>query len=425
MIEKNAKNRIGLIGGGASGLAAAIFAAAGGASRVVIFEAKDIPGKKINGTGNGKCNFTNDNMDPCFYRGEHPEFAKFALGRFDNEASKRFFEKIGIKAKVKNGTYVYPNSEEASSVSAALRLAAEHMKVEFVFERVKSIEKEGKTYIINNQSFDKVIICCGSFANMKDVTDFNGYKLVKTLGHRVTPLYPALCQIRCAGNFFKTINGVRTEAELKVLSDGVLMASESGELLFTDYGISGIPAFQLSRFCAEGRATGKKVNAVINFLPLMTRDEVKKEVDFRLSGLINDGRTAEETMFGLLNHKLNYVLLNLSGIDPTGKGPIGSEKKDRLVQNLTEFRTEVTGTNDYSYAQVVAGGVDTTEVDPETMESKLMPGIYFAGEILDVDGTCGGYNLQWAWSSGYVSGLSASGKSIPEDVTEFLKDRFK
>ncbi len=424
MNEKNNKNKIGIIGGGASGLAAAIFASAGGASEVVIFEAKDAPGKKINGTGNGKCNFTNDDMDLSFYRGEHPEFVKFALESFDNEASKLFFRKIGITSKVKNGTYVYPYSEEASSVSAALRLAAEHMQVRFVFERVKSIEKEGKTYIINNQYFDKVIICCGSFANMKDVTDFNGYGLVKSLGHRVTPLYPALCQIRCADSFFKTINGVRTEAELKVLSDAHLTAVENGELLFTDYGLSGIPAFQLSRFCAEGRAKGKKVVAVINFLPKMTADEVKQEVEFRLSGLLKSGRTAEETMFGLLNHKLNYVLLKLSGIDPTGKGPVAKEKMERLVQNLTELHTEVTGTNDYSYAQVVAGGVDTCEVDPKTMESRLMPGVYFAGEILDVDGTCGGYNLQWAWSSGYVAGLSASGRAVPGDVKEILKESF-
>ncbi|MCR5823242.1 MAG: aminoacetone oxidase family FAD-binding enzyme [Lachnospiraceae bacterium] len=420
------KNIIAVIGGGAGGMTAAIFASLDGHSRVVIFEAKDAPGKKIKGTGNGKCNFTNDNMDLKFYRGEDPKFAADALKRFDNEAAKLFFKKMGIRPKEKNGGYIYPNSEEASSVSAALRLTAEERDVKFIFEKVREVKKAGNGFVVNDRRFDKVILACGSFANMKDRNEFNGYVLAKGLGHRITPLYPALCQIRCAEKFFKTINGVRTEASLKVLEDDQEMAFEKGELLFTDYGVSGIPAFQLSRFCAEAKAKGKKVTLKINFLPDTDISEVKREVDTRLTERAGKGRNIEESMYGLLNHKLNFVLLNLSGMDPTGKiSGIDEKKKEKLIKNLTDLTLEVTGTNDFSFAQVVAGGVDTREIDEETMGSLKCPGLYFAGEIMDIDGTCGGYNLQWAWSSGAIAGLAASGNDVPEDFITFINGRFE
>ncbi len=423
MAEEKKKNRIAIIGGGASGMTAAIFASAAKDTEVVIFEAKDVPGKKINGTGNGKCNFTNDDMDLKHYRGQHPEFASFALSVFDNETSKAFFKSMGIRPKEKNGGYIYPNSEEASSVSSALRLTCAEKGVKFVFEKVKIIVKEKNTFKVNSQSFDRVILACGSFANMKDVTDFNGYSLVKSMGHRITPLYPALCQIRCKGSFFKTINGVRTEGIVKVLVEGREKASENGELLFTDYGVSGIPAFQVSRFCAEAIGSSKKVVLSLNFMAGMSKDEVRTEIQNRFRKLSPKGRTNEEVLLGLLNHKLNFVLLNLSGIDPTGNcKSVTEDKISALIKNLTDLRADVTGTNDFSFAQVVAGGADTLEVDPETMGSKIIPGLYFAGEILDIDGTCGGYNLQWAWSSGAIAGISAAFGEKDRDMRSFIEE---
>ncbi|MCR5584787.1 MAG: aminoacetone oxidase family FAD-binding enzyme [Lachnospiraceae bacterium] len=423
MAEEKKKKRIAIIGGGASGMTAAIFASAAKDVEITIFEAKDVPGKKINGTGNGKCNFTNDNMDLKFYRGQHPEFASFALSNFDNETAKDYFKSMGIRPKEKNGGYIYPNSEEAASVSSALRLSCAEKGVKFVFEKAKSITKEKNSFKIDSQSFDKVIIACGSFANMKDVTDFNGYGLVKSLGHKITPLYPALCQIRCKGSFFKTINGVRTEGSVKVFADGKEKASEKGELLFTDYGVSGIPAFQVSRFCAEAAGSSKKVVLSLNFMAGMSVDEVRTEVENRLKKLSRKGRTNEEAMLGLLNHKLNFVLLNLSGIDPTGSNKnVTDDKIAALVKNLTDLRVDVTGTNDFSFAQVVAGGTDTSEVDPETMGSKIVQGLYFAGETLDIDGTCGGYNLQWAWSSGAIAGLNAAFEKIPKEPKRFIEE---
>ncbi len=426
MAENKKKNRIGIIGGGASGMTAAIFASADKTSEVVIFEAKDTPGKKINGTGNGKCNFTNDNMDIKFYRGTDPGFASFALKSFTNETAKAFFTSMGIRPKEKNGGYIYPNSEEASSVSEALRLTCENSKVRFVFEKVKSLKKENDIFLINGQPFDKAIIACGSFANMKDVTDFNGYDLVKNMKHRITPLYPSLCQIRCGEKFFKTINGVRTEADIKVMVEGKEKAFETGEILFTDYGVSGIPAFQVSRFCAEALGRSKKVEIRLNLMPQMTEQEVRSEIKNRMSGIIKKGRTVEQAMIGLLNHKLNYVLLNLSGFQPTGGiKDITEEKTERLIKNLTDFRLQVVGTNDFSYAQVVAGGVDTREINCETMESKIVPGLYFAGEIIDIDGTCGGYNLQWAWSSGALAGVNASVGTKGANIADYMEGLIK
>ena len=423
MNDEKKKKRIGIIGGGASGMTAAIFASAAKNTEVVVFEAKDVPGKKINGTGNGKCNFTNDNMGIGFYRGNHPEFAEFALSNFTNETSKAFFKSIGILSKEKNGGYIYPNSEEASSVSSALKLACQSAGVRFVFEKVKKIGKDKDRFVIGNERFDRIVLACGSFANMKDVTDFNGYDLLRSTGHRLTPLYPALCQLRCKGNFFKTINGVRTEAKIRVFVDGKEKCEETGELLFTDYGVSGIPAFQVSRYCAEAAGSSKKAVLSLNLMPDMSTEEVKKEIENRLKHLSKKGRTLEETLTGLLNHKLNFVLLNLSGLDPTGNfKEVTDEKIERLVKNITDLRIDVIGTNDFSYAQVVAGGADTSEIDPKTMESRLVKGLYIVGELLDIDGTCGGYNLQWAWSSGAIAGINAGFDNVPGDIKGFIED---
>ncbi len=425
MAKETNKIRTAIIGGGASGLAAAIFASGTGNCSVTVFEAKDVPGRKINGTGNGKCNFTNDRMGIEYYRGEDPSFAKFALQTFDNECAKLFFRSIGILPKEKNGGYIYPNSEEASSVSAALTLTAKSLGAVFEFQKIKSLAKAGKNFIINNQTYDKVILACGSIANMKDVTDFNGYDLARSLGHKITPLYPSLCQIRCEGNFFKTINGVRTEASIKLLSEGRTVAAEEGELLFTDYGVSGIPAFQISRFCASERAKKHKVELVIDLLPGLSAEEAKAEVTERIKAMKKNKRTTEEALFGLLNHKLNFCLLNMAGIDPAGNGrDINDEKLKKLVSLYKSLTLKVTGTNDFSYAQVTAGGVDTKEIDPETMESRITQGLYFAGEIIDIDGTCGGYNLQWAWSTGFVSGLASSGVPIPADAKTYINRMF-
>jgi len=404
------KTRVAIIGGGASGLMAAITAASKGAE-VTIYEAKERLGKKILATGNGKCNYTNLVQEDSCYRGTNPSFSKAAREAFSVAKTLEFFQSIGIEPKIRNG-YVYPNSEQAASVADALAMEVRAKRIDVIAKQVYSVKgSKGAFYVKSEQGteeFDKVILCCGSPAGMKNAKEFTGYELAGRLGHHMTPLIPALVQLRCREKWFKTVSGVRTEGVVTVLENGTQIAQEKGELLFADYGLSGIPVFQISRFAGEALLRGSKVTCTLDLLPGYTVEELTALLSKRLEHLKK--RTAEEILTGLLNHKLNYILLKELNIDPVADSkkayaPDDLEHLARLYKGLT---CQVTELNPFSNAQVCAGGVDTTEINDSTMESKLVPGLYFAGELVDVDGTCGGYNLQWAWSSGYVAGLHAA-----------------
>lgn len=404
------KTRVAIIGGGASGLMAAITAASQGAA-VTIYEAKERLGKKILATGNGKCNFTNLVQEDSCYRGMDAGFSKAVRAAFSTEQTLSFFRNIGIEPKIRNG-YVYPNSEQAVSVADALAMEVRAKKVRVISEEVYSVKKMEDCFLIKSdrgtEEYDKVILCCGSPAGMKNPKEFTGYTLAERLGHHITPLFPALVQLRCKEKWFKTVSGVRTEGIINVLENGKLIAQEKGELLFTDYGLSGIPVFQVSRFAGEALLRGSKVTCSLDLLPLFSQEELTLHLINRYETLKN--RTAEELLTGLLNHKLNYILLKELSIDPTADSkkaynPAGLERLAGLYKGLT---CQVTESNPLANAQVCAGGVDTSELNDSTMESRLISGLYFAGEIVDVDGTCGGYNLQWAWSSGYVAGFHAA-----------------
>ncbi|MBP3593380.1 MAG: NAD(P)/FAD-dependent oxidoreductase [Lachnospiraceae bacterium] len=404
------RTRIAIIGGGASGMMAAITAADQGAE-VWIYELKDRLGKKILATGNGKCNFTNMFQDDSCYRGTNPSFSKSVREQFTVENTLEFFRKIGIEPKVKNG-YVYPNSEQAASVADALsmELRAKHVKV--VQEQVYSVKGQDGDFLVKSEhgqnEFDKVILCCGSPAGMKNPKEFAGYSLAESFGHQITDLIPALVQLRCKEKWFKTISGVRCEGIIRVLENGKEIAKEKGELLFAEYGLSGIPVFQVSRFAGEALNRGSKVTCKVDLLPGYTKEELEARLVQRFESL--RGRTAEELLVGLHNHKVNYVLLKELGIDPVedSKKSYGTSDFIRLASLYKELTCQVTELNPFANAQVCAGGVDTSEIDDRTLESKLIKGLYFAGEFVDVDGTCGGYNLQWAWSSGYVAGFHAA-----------------
>ncbi len=399
MIRKRTmkKNKIAIIGGGAAGLMAAI--TAGSQAYVTIFESKDTLGKKICATGNGKCNFTNTDMGPDKYRGSDPSFAMNAISAFGPQETIDFFKSIGVPAKNKNG-YIYPYSEEAAGLAKALELKAKNNGARVVTSEITAVEYKDNGFIINGQSFDKCIIACGSCAGSAKYADFKGYKLCESLGHHLTDLYPALVQLKSNAKFLKTINGVRLEAAIKLMDGKNILASEKGEILFADYGISGIPVLQISRFLAQSSDPVLH----IDLCPDCNTFELRKYFAER----DKSSYTAEEYMLGLLNHKLNFVLLGLCGMDAEGPADQFTDKKiNEMVSLIKDFTLKITGTKDFASAQVVAGGVKTEEVNPDTMESKLHPGLYFAGEILDIDGTCGGYNLQWAWASGYRAAVNA------------------
>ena len=405
------RRKIAVIGGGASGLMTAVTAARNGAE-VTIYEGKERLGKKILATGNGKCNYTNLQQEDSCYRGAEPGFSRSVRGQFTVEDTLKFFEGIGILPKIKNG-YVYPNSEQAASVADALAMEIKALKIKVIQEEALEIQKKADWFEVVSASgtrrYERVVLCMGSCAGYKDETKFSGYRMAKALGHSIEKVSPALVQMRCPEKWFKTISGVRCEGTICLYADNKEIAKEQGELLFAEYGLSGIPVFQISRYAGKAVDNGSKVSCSIDFFDSMTVECLAEHLQGRLNRAM--GRSAEEMLVGLLNHKLNYVILKECGINPTEQAVKEFHSGAvimRLAKKYKNFTCNVSGLNPFANAQVCAGGVKTSELHPDTLESKKVKGLYFAGELVDVDGTCGGYNLQWAWSSGYVAGMHAA-----------------
>ena len=400
------KQQIIIIGAGASGLAAGISAAREGAS-VTIMEHTARPGKKLLSTGNGKCNITNLQFPKDAYRGNQPDFVLPALHTVTVSQTMDFFRELGIVLTERNG-YVYPNSGQASTVLEAMLFELEHLGVRIMTEcPVKEIKKD-LTVITDHGKHrgDRIILAAGSMAAPKTGSDGSGYSLASKLGHHIIEPLPALVQLRCKEKWYKQAAGVRTDALVTLKIDGKAAASDRGELQITDYGISGIPVFQISRYAARALNEGRKAEAQLDFLPELSPTDLEKLLLTRHRQF--GYRPAEEFLHGVLNSKLAKILLKEAGIGRESWVKEITEKEIKnLVRCIKELKTIIVSTNTFDQAQVCSGGVDTREVDPVTMESKLIRGLYFSGEILDVDGICGGYNLQWAWSSGITAGSHA------------------
>lgn len=460
--NENRKTTVAVIGGGAAGMMAAIEAARAGAI-VTLIEKNPQLGKKLAMTGNGRCNYTNLDMSDRIggkFRGFHPEFAAPALDALPPEAVLDWFRAIGVEPRFR-GSYVYPNSDQASAVVDALREELHRLSVKVYYnaevKNIQRIEKDAGYFMIQctdaTVKADRVILAAGSKAAPKTGSNGDGYFIARKLGHTIVPYVPALCGIRCAGDAFRALAGIRTEAALELVIDGHSVDREAGELQLVDYGISGIPVFQLSRYAAYALQEGKKAAVYINFLPGFTeagaavrnskrassasgistievsaaknaqnaRAEVSccaakaedpKDLAVQLYRQRQErlaGRKMESFFTGLLHQKLGQLLLRMASVRPELPVAELSEKQLRSLASLSvRFKAECVEMNGFLQAQVVAGGVDTTEVDPGTMASRLVPGLYFAGEVLDIDGICGGYNLQWAWASGFVAGRHAA-----------------
>ena len=421
--NESRKRTVAVIGGGAAGMMAAIEAARAGAI-VTLIEKNPQLGKKLATTGNGRCNYTNLDMGDQIggkFRGFHPEFAAPALDALPPEAVLDWFRAIGVEPRFR-GSYVYPNSDQASAVVDALREELHRLSVKVHYNaEVKSVQRidtDAGYFMIQCTDAvvkaDRVILAAGSKAAPKTGSNGDGYFIARKLGHTIVPYVPALCGIRCAGDAFRALAGIRTEAALELSVDGRCVDREAGELQLVDYGISGIPVFQLSRYAAYALQEGKKTAVYINFLPGFTDEaEDPRECALRLYRQ-RQQRLAERKMesffTGLLHQKLGQLLLRMASVRPELPVAELSEKQLRSLASLSvRFKAECVEMNGFLQAQVVAGGVDTTEVDPGTMASRLVPGLYFAGEVLDIDGICGGYNLQWAWASGFVAGRHAAG----------------
>lgn len=389
---------------------AAITAGRAGAT-VVLIEHKDRVGKKILSTGNGRCNFTNLVQKQECYRSDNSDFPWGIIGQFTAQDTIAFFLKLGIYSKNKNG-YLYPNSEQAAAVLDVLRMEIERLEtIVYTNTNVKSINVKKSSFqiITENQKIDcdSLILATGSKAASVTGSDGSGYDLAKWFGHRIVPVLPALVQLQCAEKFYKNLAGIRVQGKVSLYVDEKLLSEDIGELQMTKYGISGIPVFQVSRYAARGLYHKQNVYAVLNFMPDFTEEQMVKFLKKRVEMQVE--KTLETFFIGLFHKKLSDTLISLSGISRTSKVSKLTEMEIRVFAGLIQnFKTTVTATNGFEQAQICTGGVSTEELDSHTLESKLIKGLYFAGELIDVDGICGGYNLQWAWSSGHITGREAA-----------------
>ena len=384
---------------------AALTAAEDKSNQVVLLERQQRVGRKLLATGNGRCNLTNLNASPAHYHGEHPDFVRSALRQLPPTETLALFRSFGLLTVTEDSGRVYPLSDSASSVLDVLRFQLARRGVELrCASPVREIRREKDGFAIctdeERLSADRLIVACGGAAGKKlgGVTD--GYVLLAPLGHTRTKLYPSLVQLVTDPDYPRALKGVRADAALRLLRGRDCLAETRGEVQFTERGVSGPASFEISRAASTG---GEGLSLVLDFLPDYT--------DTQLRALLIDRRDtlpeldAAELLTGLVHNRLGKMLLRYGGLK--GKdtvGLLGDRELARAASVCKDFRLPVRGTEGFDSAQVTAGGLRTADFDPETMQSRLVPGLYVCGELLDVDGDCGGYNLQWAWASGRLAG---------------------
>lgn len=397
---------IAIIGGGASGMAAALAAAEAPGNRVVLLERQARLGRKLQATGNGRCNLSNLHAGQEGYHGDTPGFSRFALTQFPPERTLEWFGALGLYAVAEESGRVYPYSDQANSVVDVLRFALEkpNIRLELGCE-VEKIRKTAKGFRLEwadgALDCDRLIVACGGLAGTKLGGSMSGYKLLRSLGHRCTRLRPNLVQVKTAWGGVAALKGVRANCRAEILHEGALVRAGGGELQFTECGLSGPVMFELSRDVCQERGSWV---CRLDFLP----DMPERILLAALTRRTGTALPASELFTGILHNRLGRVLTQAAGIPLSA--PISSLSEAQLVEaarlakGLEAPLTEPLGMDS---AQVTAGGIVTAEFNEETMESKLCPGLFACGEVLDVDGDCGGYNLQWAWSSGRLAGINA------------------
>lgn len=400
-----------VIGGGAAGMVAAIMAARADA-HVAVLEHMEITGKKILATGNGKCNFANRTQGVSNYFGADPAFVVPVFETCNLEWILNFFQELGIEPREIRGGF-YPRCEQASAVADVLRAELNRLNVDIICGcGIRKIHKQNSGYHIEAKNKDYYSKCCimatGGKSNKSSGSDGSGFLYLKELGHHVTPLFPALIGFHAKESFFPAVAGVRVQAELTLWVDEQNRGNETGELQLTSYGVSGIPVFQLSHLAAEGLLQGKMVRFSIDFYPEKPSEELEKQLWKRLHG-ISGKNTMHQSLIGLFPEKLIDVFLTNAKLQPDWiADTVTTEQCKSLTGVIKSLSVTLTQWNKFDQAQVTAGGVDTREIDPSTLESQICPGLFFAGEMIDIDGKCGGYNLQWAWASGAVAGIHAA-----------------
>ncbi len=395
---------IAVIGGGASGLMAALTASEHH-NEVVLLERQPRVGRKLLSTGNGRCNLSNLHTAPAKYHGADAQFVAPALAAFGVEDTLAYFRSLGLLTVCEADGKIYPLSNQAGSVVDVLRLAAASKGVMVRTDcQVTALRQSGPNFAIELAEerliADKVIVCCGGLAGGKVGGSRSGYDLLQGLGHQCTKLYPALVQLKTDNTFVRALKGIRADAAITLLKNGQPLAWSKGEVQFTEYGVSGPAIFELSR--AAATSSGNLV-LELDLLPGFTEEETASLLQQRQQTLPN--LTLNNLLTGILHNRLGQTLLRYAGIDlQAAISGLPRDKYHKIVRAIKHFTLPVTGTLGFANAQVTAGGIKTAEFNPQTLESRLVPGLYAAGEVLDIDGDCGGYNLQWAWASGRLAG---------------------
>ena len=386
---------IAVIGAGASGLTAAVFAARMGAT-VAVFEKNDRIGKKLLATGNGRCNLTNINVAPDRYHGQDRDFYKYGLEAFGAQDAISFFEGLGLFTRVEDEGKVFPYCGRASAVLDVFRLEVERLGIDLCcgFD-VKQIIKRKNTFEIvswdgQHRFASKVIFAAGGKAAPDLGGGGSGYDILKNLGHASTPLRPSIVQLKTDKEGVAGLKGIKCQARVSMGKK-----SYEGELLFTDYGISGPPAFSLSSYYNEDQDS-----IVIDFFP----DIDEKRLFMLLKDKADNITVPEHLFVGVVHKNIGMAIMKKANV--SSKTTFSAGDINAICKAAKGYSLNLQGTLSWNNAQVTAGGISTKQVNPRTMESLKCPGLYITGEILDVDGDCGGFNLQWAWSSGYLAGTS-------------------
>ena len=392
-----------ILGGGASGMAAALAAAVGEGRHVTLIERQQRVGRKLLSSGNGRCNLSNLDASRDNYHGADPDFVRPALEEYPPERILRFFADLGLETVTEYGGRVFPMSGHAGSVLDVLRLGLDSrgitLKTGAPAERVR---RSGDAFTVSlpkeELRADALIVACGGCAGSRlgGVTD--GYRILEGLGHSCTPLYPALTQLRTPPEYPRALKGIRADGRIALRRGTRTFAEASGDILFTDTGLSGTAVFEISRAAAGQEG----LTAVLCFFP---EDESALLEDLRTRRCRWQELPANQILTGTVHSRLGQMLCRYAGISGGGRtGALDDASLAALAHAMKEFVLPVTGVSGFETAQVTAGGVRTAEFDPRTMGSRLVPGLYACGEVLDVDGDCGGFNLQWAWSSGLLAG---------------------
>ncbi len=402
---------IGIIGGGASGMVAALAAAQNPKNTILLFERQARLGKKLLATGNGRCNLTNLSADGSCYHGKHPEFAAKALQMMPVAETIKCFEALGLYTVSEASGRVYPYSNQANSVVDVLRFGLQKSNIRVLTgcEVTKAQKKDGQFWIDTGAEryfCDRLIIACGGLAGTKVGGSMSGYQLLRGFGHHMTRLRPALVQLKSSWRGCMALKGVRANCHAAIIHNGMVFAQSQGELQFTEYGLSGPVIFEISRDVCQSEG---QWSCILDFLPQISFADLEKILRSRRAS----GWLTEELFTGILHNRLGRVLCGTVGLK--ANTPVSQLSDDKIAEVCSAakgFCVELTQPMGMDSAQVTAGGILTEEFCDDTMESRMVDGLYACGEVLDIDGDCGGFNLQWAWSSGYLAGKSAGGEGV-------------